>query len=114
MVRTNLPFVQTYQGVLSALGEEQRLRIVDRLATAPASVGELARELPISRPAVSQHLQVLQRHDLVSHRPAGTRNIYRLEPAGLAILREWLDDIWSAAFDSFVRHATDHSEETSP
>jgi len=104
--------VGTCQGVLSALGEEQRRRIVELLAAAPASVGELAQELPISRPAVSQHLRVLQAQDLVSRHPVGTRNVYRIEPAGLAALRGWLDDIWSAAFDSFVQYATDNSKET--
>jgi DNA-binding transcriptional ArsR family regulator len=105
--------VETYQGVLAALGEQQRLRIVERLVTAPASVGELARELPISRPAVSQHLRVLQQHGLVSHRSEGTRNVYRVEPAGFSILRSWLDDLWSTAFDSFVAYATEQSKESS-
>lgn len=113
LVSDNLPFVTTYQGVLAALGEEHRVRIMERLASAPASVGELAELLPISRPAVSQHLRVLQQQGLVSHRPAGTRNIYRLEAAGLATLRHWLDDIWSSAFDSYVEYATTHPEETS-
>jgi DNA-binding transcriptional ArsR family regulator len=112
MVRTNLPFVGTYQGVLSALGEEQRLRIVERLAASPASVGELAAQLPISRPAVSQHLRVLQEQALVSHRAVGTRNVYRIEPAGFAVLRGWLDELWSTAFDSFVEYATNHSQES--
>jgi len=95
-----------------ALGEEKRVRILERLAASPASVGELADELPISRPAVSQHLRVLQQQALVSHRAAGTRNIYRVEPEGLTMLRLWLDDIWSTAFDSFVDYATDQSKET--
>lgn len=86
---------------------------MERLATAPASVGELAELLPISRPAVSQHLRVLQQQGLVSHRSAGTRNIYRLEADGLATLRHWIDDIWSTAFDHYVEYATTHSEETS-
>lgn len=101
----------TYQGVLAALGEEHRRRIVERLATAPASVGELAQQLPISRPAVSQHLRVLQSQDLVAHDQVGTRNVYRVEAAGLSVLRAWLDDIWSVAFDDFIRYATDHNEE---
>lgn len=90
-----------------ALGEQQRLRLVERLVAAPASVGELAKELPISRPAVSQHLRVLQQHGLVSHRSEGTRNVYRVEHAGFAVLRTWLDDLWSTAFDEFVAYATD-------
>lgn len=102
----------TYQGVLNALGEERRVQILERLATAPASVGELAELLPISRPAVSQHLRVLEQQGLVSHRPAGTRNIYQLETDGLATLRTWLDDIWSTAFDRYVEYATTHSEES--
>ena len=111
-VSANLPFVTTYRGILLALGEEKRVRILERLAASPASVGELADELPISRPAVSQHLRVLQQQALVSHRAAGTRNIYRVEPEGLTMLRLWLDDIWSTAFDSFVDYATDQSKET--
>lgn len=87
------------------------MRILERLAASPASVGEIAAQLPISRPAVSQHLRVLEHQSLVSHRAAGTRNIYRLEAGGLATLRVWLDDIWSTAFDSFVDYATKHSEE---
>jgi DNA-binding transcriptional ArsR family regulator len=109
LVRINLPFVETYQGVLTALGEHQRLRIVERLVAAPASVGELAKELPISRPAVSQHLRVLQQHGLVSHRSEGTRNVYRVERVGFTVLRSWLDDLWSTAFDSFVAYATEQS-----
>lgn len=105
--------METYQGVLSALGEEQRVRLLERLAAAPASVGQLAADLPISRPAVSQHLRVLQDHRLVTHHPAGTRNIYRVESAGLVELRRWLDDIWSTAFDRFVEYAAKQSEETS-
>ena len=102
----------TYQGVLTALGVEHRVQIMERLATAPASVGELSALLPISRPAVSQHLRVLQQQGLVSHRPAGTRNIYELETDGLATLREWLDDIWSTAFDRYVEYAATNSEES--
>ena len=106
----------TYQGVLTALGVEHRVRILERLATAPASVGELADLLPISRPAVSQHLRVLHEQDLVTYHAAGTRNIYRLETAGLVALRDWLDDIWPTAFDRYVEYATarTQAEETSP
>lgn len=95
----------TYQGVLIALGEEHRVRILETLAAAPASVGDLARQLPISRPAVSQHLRVLQEQALVSHHSVGTRNIYRVEPDGLSTLRAWLDDVWSTAFDRFIEYA---------
>jgi DNA-binding transcriptional ArsR family regulator len=116
LVSGNLPFVTTYQGVLTALGVEHRVRILERLATAPASVGELAELLPISRPAVSQHLRVLHEQDLVTYDAAGTRNIYRLETAGLVALRDWLNDIWPTAFDRYVEYATAHTqaEGTSP
>lgn len=100
----------TYQGVLEALGDQRRQQILALLQQSPASVGELADRLPISRPAVSQHLGVLQAQSLVSHRPAGTRNVYRLEPVGFVVLREWLDDVWSVAFDRFADFAEREGE----
>lgn len=95
----------TYQGVLASLGEESRVRILELLKAAPASVGQLAEQLPISRPAVSQHLGVLQEQALVTHTTVGTRHVYRVDRAGFEVLRVWLDDFWSTAFDSFVDYA---------
>jgi DNA-binding transcriptional ArsR family regulator len=94
--------VETYEAVLEALGDRTRRQIVHRLRAGPASVGELAAVLPVSRPAVSQHLTVLRRSGLVSYSEAGTRNVYRLDPAGLSELRTWLDGFWEAALDRYA------------
>ena len=87
--------------MLDALGDPTRRAILDRLRAGPLPVGEIARGLPVSRPAVSQHLKVLKRAGLVSERKEGTRRIYRLEPAGLAELRAYLDSFWTAALAEF-------------
>jgi DNA-binding transcriptional ArsR family regulator len=94
--------VGTYETVLDALGDSTRRRIIQRLRAGPSSVGELAATLPVSRPAVSQHLTVLRRSGLVRYEELGTRNVYRLDPAGLAELRSWLDGFWQAALDSYA------------
>ena len=97
----------TYETVLDALGDPTRRRIVDALRRGPASVADVAAVLPVSRPAVSQHLRVLRDCGLVDFESAGTRNLYRLKPDGLAELQAWLDGFWGAALDSFERHARD-------
>jgi DNA-binding transcriptional ArsR family regulator len=102
-VRGNLRFVETYEAVLEALGDRTRRQIVHRLRAGPLSVGELAAALPVSRPAVSQHLTVLRRSGLVRYEERGTRNVYRLDPAGLSELRAWLDDFWEAALDRYAQ-----------
>jgi DNA-binding transcriptional ArsR family regulator len=94
--------VETYEAVLEALGDRTRRQIVHRLRAGPSSVGELAATLPVSRPAVSQHLTVLRRSGLVRYEQLGTRNVYRLDPAGLGELRAWLDDFWAAALDRYA------------
>ena len=86
---------------LSALGDPSRRAIFERLADAPASVGEIASALPVTRSAVSQHLRVLKEAGLVSETPDGTRRIYRLDPAGIAAVRDWLDARWAMALDAF-------------
>ncbi|MBI5338931.1 MAG: winged helix-turn-helix transcriptional regulator [Mycolicibacterium rufum] len=86
-----------------AIADGTRRAIVERLAAAPCAVGELARELPVSRPAVSQHLKVLKSAGLVTDRPDGTRRIYQLEPAGIQALRDDLDRFWTAALAGFKR-----------
>jgi DNA-binding transcriptional ArsR family regulator len=101
-VRGNLRFVGTYEAVLDALGDRTRRHIIQRLRAGPSSVGELAAALPVSRPAVSQHLTVLRRSGLVRYEELGTRNVYRLDPAGLTELRSWLDSFWEAALDSYA------------
>ena len=94
--------MNTYQSVLDALGDRTRRQIVEHLRGGPSSVGELADRLPVSRPAVSQHLTVLRRSGLVRYEERGTRNVYRLDPAGLDILRAWLDGFWQTALDSYA------------
>jgi DNA-binding transcriptional ArsR family regulator len=95
--------VETYEAILEALGDRTRRQIVDRLRAGPLSVGELAAALPVSRPAVSQHLTVLRRSGLVSYTELGTRNVYRLDPAGLTELRAWLDGLWETALDRYAQ-----------
>ena len=89
----------------TALGDPTRRAILGFLAERPRAVGELAGELPVSRPAVSQHLKVLKEAGLVSDDAAGTRRIYRLNPEGLADLRVELDRFWGQALANFKRVA---------
>ena len=84
-----------------ALGDPTRWAIVELLAARPRTVGEVAGELPVSRPAVSQHLKVLKDAGLVSERPAGTRRIYRLNPAGVQAMRDQLDTFWGRALAAY-------------
>lgn len=86
---------------LAALGDPTRRAIVEALAEGPRAVGQLAAELPVSRPAVSQALKVLKDAGLVSERAAGTRRIYRLEAAAVAALRDQLDTYWSRALRAY-------------
>jgi DNA-binding transcriptional ArsR family regulator len=86
----------------AALAEPMRLAIVERLAERPMAVGELAQGLPVSRPAVSQHLKVLKAARLVRDEARGTRRIYSLDPAGLGPLRQWLDRFWDKALAAYV------------
>ena len=85
----------------TALGDPTRRAIFERLAESPRAVGELAAELPISRPAVSQHLKVLKDAGLVIDRAEGTRRVYRIDPAGLGAIRAWLDRFWRNALEDF-------------
>ena len=85
----------------TALGDPTRRAIFERVAERPISVGELARGLPISRPAVSQHLRVLKAARLVTERPEGTRRIYRLDPNGLGALRADLERYWGQALAAY-------------
>jgi DNA-binding transcriptional ArsR family regulator len=86
---------------MQALGDPTRRGIVERLASGPMPVGELAAVLPVSRPAVSQHLKVLKDVGLVIDRHQGTRRLYQLDPAGLEALRAYLDDLWRQALAAF-------------
>jgi len=106
--------VETYEAVLEALGDRTRRQIVHRLRSGPLSVGELAAALPVSRPAVSQHLSVLRRSGLVAYEEAGTRNVYRLDPAGIGELRTWLDGFWDAALDRYAQRVRDDTGSRAP
>jgi DNA-binding transcriptional ArsR family regulator len=95
---------------LTALGEPTRRAIFHQLAERPRAVVELARALPVSRPAISQHLKVLKEAHLVTDRPAGTRRIYRLDPDGVGALRADLERYWNqalAAYKEIVEHSTE-------
>lgn len=99
---------------LAALADPTRRTIFERVAAQPSAVGELARGLPVSRPAVSQHLRVLKEAGLVRETPEGTRRIYRLDPRGIAAMREWLDAQWASALDHFKSFADEHSNQEEP
>jgi DNA-binding transcriptional ArsR family regulator len=93
--------VTTYQNGFSALADPTRREIFERLARRPRAVGELAEGLPVSRPAVSQHLRVLRDAGLVSGTRAGSRRLYRVDPSGIAGMRAYLDRFWSDALAAF-------------
>jgi DNA-binding transcriptional ArsR family regulator len=105
--------VQTYQGdVWTALGDPTRKAVFELLVDRPRPVGEIASVLPVSRPAVSQHLKVLKDAGLVTERPVGTRRIYRVEPGGLATLRADLERFWGkalAAYKTVVEQSTEEN-----
>jgi len=102
--------VKTYHhhAQLDALGDGTRRAIIARLADGPLPVGELAREFPISRPAISQHLRVLKRARLVVDRADGTRRMYALNPEAFDALRTHFDGYWSRALAAFKRHVEAH------
>jgi DNA-binding transcriptional ArsR family regulator len=105
--------VATYQADgWTALGDPTRRAIFERLAAHPRAVGELAAELPVSRPAVSQHLKVLKAAGLVADRPAGNRRIYQVDPDGVAALRAQLDRFWTDALAAYKAAAEQPTEET--
>jgi DNA-binding transcriptional ArsR family regulator len=91
--------------LLAALAEPTRREIVERLAERPSAVSDIARDMPITRSAVSQHLQVLKSVGLVTDRAEGTRRVYRVDPEALAVIREYFDVFWKRALDSFQRAA---------
>jgi DNA-binding transcriptional ArsR family regulator len=101
--------------MLEALAEPVRREIVERLVERPSAVTELAREMPISRSAVSQHLQVLKRAQVVTDHAAGTRRIYQVDPDALAILRGYFESFWSRSLETFREFAdSDHRKEAGP
>src|SRR5271165_4658793 len=92
-----------YSNALTALADPTRRAVFERLRRGPASVGEIAAGLPVSRPAVSQHLKALKEAGLVLDRADGTRRVYYIDPDGLGPLRRWLDEFWTDALDAFKR-----------
>ncbi|HTP78430.1 MAG TPA: metalloregulator ArsR/SmtB family transcription factor [Rhizomicrobium sp.] len=90
---------------LSALADPTRRHVMEALRAGPRAVGEIARGMPVSRPAVSQHLKVLKEAGLVTDRAEGTRRVYYLDPKGLAALRAWLDRFWDQALVAFQEEA---------
>ena len=96
---------QTANRSFAALAEPARQNIYERLASRPQAVGELASQMPISRPAVSQHLKILKEAGLVTETPQGTRRIYKLDPRGITAMREWLDHTWAQALGDFKTFA---------
>lgn len=89
----------------TALSDPTRREVFERLGRGPQAVGELARGLPVSRPAVSQHLKVLKEAGLVTDRADGTRRVYQIDPQGLGQMRAWLDRFWNVALDAFAAEA---------
>ena len=90
-----------YAQALQALGDPTRRSVLEELRVGPRAVGEIAARLPVSRPAVSQHLRVLKEAGLVTERQNGTRRLYRVDPDGLAELREYLEGFWEEALANF-------------
>ena len=91
--------------VFAALHDPTRRAVLERLRDGPKPVGQIARGLPVTRPAVSQHLKVLKEAGLVDDRSEGTRRIYEIDPKGLGAMRAWLDQFWDAALTAFAAEA---------
>jgi DNA-binding transcriptional ArsR family regulator len=103
--------VDTYrEQQFDAISDLTRRALLERLRTGPLPVGELARDLPISRPAVSQHLRVLKQAQLVRDEAVGTRRYYRLDPRGFASLRSYFDQFWGEALEAFKAKVEEQDE----
>ena len=102
-----------YALAMDALGDGTRREILERLRRGPLAVGELAKELPVSRPAVSQHLRVLKEASLVTERRNGTRHLYRVNTDGLAEVRDYLESFWSDVLAAFEAAAEAEAEKES-
>ena len=99
--------------VLDALGDRTRRAIMEKLAAGPVAVGALANQLPVSRPAVSQHLRVLKGAGLVVESVAGTRRLYRIDQSGLRVVRDYFDRFWETTLDNFAILAAAEAEAAS-
>ena len=106
----------TYATALAALADPTRRAVFERLRSGPRSVKVIAQGMPVSRPAVSQHLKVLKEAGLVADRPEGNRRVYYVDPDGLGALRGWLDQFWDAALAAFQaeveRNASEQREKS--
>jgi DNA-binding transcriptional ArsR family regulator len=101
-----------YDSALAALADPTRRRVFERLRTGPRSVKAIAQGMPVSRPAVSQHLKVLKEAGLVADRPEGNRRVYYIDPDGLGALRKWLDQFWDEALAAFAAEVeTSHDKD---
>ena len=103
--------MEANEEAMNALGDPTRRAIFERLREGPLAVGELARGLPVTRPAVSQHLRVLKQAGLVSDRRDGTRRLYQIDPDGLAELRAYFESFWTQALAAFKEAAESRKEE---
>jgi DNA-binding transcriptional ArsR family regulator len=101
----------TYRHAFSALADPTRRKIFERLRHGPRAVGDLAKGMPVSRPAVSHHLKVLKEAGLVDDTSEGTLRIYYIDPKGLASLRRWLDRFWDEALEAFRAETEKRDEE---
>lgn len=101
----------TYHSSLQALADPTRRAVFEALRDNPRPVGQLAEDLPVTRPAVSQHLKILKKAGLVSERQQGTRRIYSVKTNGLVELRRYLDTFWDETLESFKSHAESRSEQ---
>jgi DNA-binding transcriptional ArsR family regulator len=104
--------VVAYGVVLDALGDPTRRAILERLRQGPKAVGDIADGLPVSRPAVSQHLRVLKEAGLVVDRRDGTRRLYAVDPGGLAVLRAYLESLWQESLARFADHIERTEDDT--
>jgi DNA-binding transcriptional ArsR family regulator len=95
----------SHDRAFEALGDPTRRRVFELLSRGPLAVGELAEQMPVSRPAVSQHLRVLKEAGLVVERPEGARRLYSVQPDGLAELRAYMDRMWGDVLDGFKQAA---------
>lgn len=102
----------TYDIALTALADPTRRQVFELLRSGPRCVGALAEKLPVSRPAVSQHLKVLKAAQLVADRAEGTRRVYYIDPHGLAVMRRWLDGFWEEALTAFAAEAEAEAKRT--
>ena len=100
-----------HEAVLTALADPTRRAVFERLARSPSAVGELARDLPVSRPAVSQHLKVLRAAGLVTSQAAGTRHVYSIDAAGVAVIRAYFDQFWEQSLARFRTAASQPNQE---